>query len=447
MQFTSLSLKNFKLFDDHKIEFKPLTLLTGPNSSGKSSILGALTTILQTRSPHLFPFEIVPNGSNISLGAYRDIAKNHNTASNIAVGIELKRGKEVISLSGEYRYASRGNQTLLNELEYRSKENYLKVKWGGEHVGYTAEYSAFMDKDVLHILTKMIEEFKRKDLTTNNGKLSGEPRGLYEAVDGNIKTIKLKGKKPFELIKELEDTLGPSFAIRGLRSSIESLFEHVEYIGPIRSFPNRHYSSEDGGSRIDPFGGNACITLADWKDHHKDKYKQTVELLALLQVASKLDTKSSDDLIRIEVQPFNHSERVNFVDVGFGVSQVLPIIISDIALKKGGTLLINQPEVHLHPSSQAAFGNYFAERLAERNYVVETHSEYLITRLRLLVAQGKLKAENVNIVFIDSENKSARSRPKIFNISITKDGAFEGAPDNFFKTYFDDSFKLAMAGI
>lgn len=448
MQIKSLWLKNFKLFSDHKIELKPLTLLTGPNSSGKSTILGALTTILQTRSPHLFPFEIVPNGSNISLGAYRDIATNHNTASNIAIGLELKMGKEIVSINGEYRYASRGNQTLLNDLEYRSDKHYLKIQWEGEQSGYTAEYSASMDKDILKVLNKMVGEFSKSKLKV---KVAGESitkdtEGFYDAVDGKVRKIQLNGKKSFELIKELESTVGAGIAIQGLRSSIESIFENVEYIGPIRSFPSRHYSTEDGGNRIDPFGGNACITLADWKVHYKDRYKQVGELLALLQVASKLDTKSADDLIRIEVQPFNHSEKVNFVDVGFGVSQVLPIIISDIALKKGGTLLINQPEVHLHPSSQAAFGNYFAQRLVDRNYIVETHSEYLITRLRLLIAQGLLKPENVNIVFIDSEESGTR-KPKIYNISVTKEGAFEGAPDNFFKTYYDDSFRLAMAGL
>ncbi len=445
MQIKHLRLKNFKLFNDHQIDFKPLTLLTGPNSCGKSTLLGALTTILQTRSPHQFPFEFVPNGSNTSLGSYRDIATNHKTNANIAIGITLRDGKHEIDIDGEYRYASRGNQTLLNKLSFKSPENFLEVVWTGEQSGYQATYSAKADKALLGAVVNMIGDFA-KAVDPDATKVKDVLPEIFKVVDGEVRASPLTARKPSELLEELEKSIGPNFAIQELKRILTSFLSFADYIGPIRSFPSRHYLSEDGGSRIDPFGENACITLADWKSHYQDRYKQTINLLELLQVASKVETKTLDDLIRIEVQPFNHSEKVNFVDVGFGVSQVLPIVISDVAMKKGGTLLINQPEVHLHPSSQAAFGNYFVNRLPERNYIVETHSEYLITRLRLLVVQGALKPDDLNIIYIDSERSNEKS-PRIFNISVTKDGAFEGAPDGFFKTYYDDSFKLAMAGL
>lgn len=445
MQIKQLRLKNFKLFDNHVIDFKPLTLLTGPNSAGKSSILGALTTILQTSSPHLFPFEIVPNGLNISLGGYRDIATNHKTNANIGIGITFKIGKEEIAIDGEYRYASRGNQTLLNQLNYKSPMNYLQVVWGGELVGYQAEFSSKGDKEFMKLLAKMMGELSEA-MNPSDNKKNRPTANVFDAVDGKVRKVSLTSRKSFEILDELEKNIGTNFPIQEMRKNLSNLLSDTDYIGPIRSFPSRHYLPEDGRSRLDPFGENACVTLADWKSHYQDRYKQTIKLLALLQVASNVDAKILKDSIRMEVQPFNHSEKVNFADVGFGVSQVLPIVISDIALKKGSTLLINQPEVHLHPSSQAAFGNYFTERLSDRNYIVETHSEYLITRLRLLVVEEKLKAEDVNIVFIDSEKKHGKA-PTIFNISITKDGAFKGAPDNFFKTYYDDSFKLAMAGL
>lgn len=445
MRIKQLRLKNFKLFDNHHIDFKPLTLLTGPNSAGKSSILGALTTVLQTRSPHLFPFEIVPNGSNISLGGYRDIATKHKTNANIGIGLTLQDGKDEIEIQGEYRYASRGNQTLLNKLSFKSPENTLDVDWGGEQLGYQAKYSSKTDNELLKAVTKMMGSIA-KQINPKSPTSNKLPDDFMAFADGNVRSSQIVARKAFEILDELEKNIGANFSIQDLRRNLSTFLSNTDYIGPIRSFPSRHYSPEDGRSKLDPFGENACATLADWKVHFQDRYKLTLKLLTLLQVASNVDTKILKDSIRIEVQPFNHSEKVNFVDVGFGVSQVLPIIVSDIALKKGGTLLINQPEVHLHPSSQASFGNYFAERLADRNYIVETHSEYLITRLRLLVAEGKLKTENINIVFIDSEKNQGKS-PKIFNISITKDGAFKNAPDNFFKTYYDDSFKLAMAGL
>jgi predicted ATPase len=79
MIVSQLRLKNFKLFENQKFDFRQLTLLTGTNSPGKSTVHNALASILQTQAPHIFPFEIIPNGEKGSLGSYRDIAHGRNT--------------------------------------------------------------------------------------------------------------------------------------------------------------------------------------------------------------------------------------------------------------------------------------------------------------------------------------------------------------------------------
>ena len=160
----------------------------------------------------------------------------------------------------------------------------------------------------------------------------------------------------------------------------------------------------------------------------------------MLELAESLDVNSlKENLSEFLVQPFGHTEKVNIFDVGFGISQILPVIVADVDSHEGATILVNQPEVHLHPSCQASLANYFVERSASRNFIIETHSEYLINRLRLLIADGKFSAADVALYYIDGEVG------KIHEIALKKNGAIGGAPDEFFDTYSQDTFNLAMS--
>src|SRR6202007_2618510 len=90
----------------------------------------------------------------------------------------------------------------------------------------------------------------------------------------------------------------------------------------------------------------------------------------------------------------------NLVDVGYGVSQALPIIVDSILAPNDSVVLVQQPEVHLHPKAQAALGTFFGELTQESSkcFVIETHSDFLVDRVRLAVAKGSLKSENISIV-------------------------------------------------
>ncbi len=129
-------------------------------------------------------------------------------------------------------------------------------------------------------------------------------------------------------------------------------------------------------------------------------------------------------------------------DVGFGLSQFLPILVADIQLPDDSTLFIQQPESQLHPSVQANFGDYLTKRINEtqKNYVVETHSEYLLNRIRLNIVKGILKPEDLQVYFLESKEDDTA----VHKIQFTKDGRILGAPGNFFKTYYIDVMDIAM---
>ncbi|GAB4041499.1 AAA family ATPase [Spirosoma jeollabukense] len=132
-------------------------------------------------------------------------------------------------------------------------------------------------------------------------------------------------------------------------------------------------------------------------------------------------------------------------DTGFGVSQFLPIIVADFQLSNDSCLAISQPEIHLHPPIQASFGNYLAHQIkrTEKQYIVETHSEYLLNRIRLLLVTGELKPEDVQVLYF--ENDGVKS--VVHDVEFTTKGAIKGAPRVFFETYEMDVMDIAMNSI
>jgi predicted ATPase len=129
-------------------------------------------------------------------------------------------------------------------------------------------------------------------------------------------------------------------------------------------------------------------------------------------------------------------------DVGFGISQFLPVIVADLQLGSGSTLFVTQPEFHLHPSVQAEFGNYMVKRIknSDKNYVIETHSEYLLNRIRLAIVKGEIPKEDVSIYYFQNNGEETSTH----QLEFTRDGQILNAPEDFFKTYMIDVMDIAV---
>jgi predicted ATPase len=140
------------------------------------------------------------------------------------------------------------------------------------------------------------------------------------------------------------------------------------------------------------------------------------------------------------VKPPNSNVKASIVDVGFGVSQFIPIIIADLQLGKDSTLMISQPEIHLHPSIQAKFANYIQKKIQEgKRYIIETHSEYFLNRIRYLIVNGKLDTKDIKVQYFWKNRTFA-----INEIEFTKKGEIKNAPQDFFDTYQIDILNIAL---
>jgi predicted ATPase len=113
--------------------------------------------------------------------------------------------------------------------------------------------------------------------------------------------------------------------------------------------------------------------------------------------------------------------------VGYGVSQALPILVDTLQLSSA-LFLLQQPEVHLHPRAQAALGSFFAKRISKgKQFIIETHSDYLVDRIRMEIRRKQLKPEDVSLLYFERKKSSAT----IHNINLDSNGAIVDPPPGY----------------
>jgi predicted ATPase len=134
------------------------------------------------------------------------------------------------------------------------------------------------------------------------------------------------------------------------------------------------------------------------------------------------------------------SRESNIVDVGYGVSQVLPIVAECISVGDGTRILMQQPEVHLHPRAQAALGNLISilSNRKKQHYVIETHSDYLIDRIRYETIRKSIKSKDVGIIYLEKE----KTDTKVFQIGLDSDGNVMNAPESYREFFIREQFRL-----
>jgi len=136
---------------------------------------------------------------------------------------------------------------------------------------------------------------------------------------------------------------------------------------------------------------------------------------------------------------------VNLADIGFGASQLLPIIVEGFMRKKGSLLLIEQPEIHLHPRLQAMLADLFIDIVNDgKQVIVETHSEHILLRLQRRVAENKLSYKDIAIYYFEPSEEGT----KIMHVEMNEDGTLKTWPEGFFEEDLEESYLLlkALAG-
>ena len=148
--------------------------------------------------------------------------------------------------------------------------------------------------------------------------------------------------------------------------------------------------------------------------------------------------KQTSDPFQLQVKAHSGTP-ANIMDVGYGVSQSLPILV-DICSHTDALFLLQQPEVHLHPRAQAELATVFAASVQENgnSFMIETHSDHIVDRMRILVRQGEIPAEDVSILYFEPVKNAVR----IHNIEVDDDGNLENAPPGYRDFFLRESDRL-----
>lgn len=424
--------------DTGDVEIRPLTFLVGPNSSGKSSLMHLLLMLRQTVESIERPNAIVANGGWIRCGAYPEYVFNRETDREIEFTVQFSQRRDK-SLTGvlELR-ATLGYDPKTTEVRIQS----MLVHHDLERVPDTRETSKKLTK---HSFRQKISYSKKTNLYNLSAKIATD---VFRA--NNVRPIKF-----YSYDLPLPKTLPNKFTTRHiarlttvqqLARIVELNFQRIDYLGPLREPPKPVYiSSGRSPQSVGIRGENAIDAL--WYSKRLGKTKHSNDLLKTTRGwIRKFGFGQNIRLIRDKTATSFHVQikdqylgtELNISNMGFGASQTLPIIIQCFYAPPDSTLIIEQPEIHLHPAAQATLGDLFidAARNAGTNFVIETHSEHLLARIRRRIAESKLDWKDVAIYYFDPTTEGTKISP----IKINEHGQLEDFPTGFFEEGLNEAF-------
>lgn len=446
MLFKSLALKNFKCFEEVEVEFAPITLLTGANSSGKSSLIYSLLAMLQTEQ---FPLYLSPNGKYVNMGSFKEMVFRGDISKTIQIDMIAKNEYDMGYPFADIHFKTKWNSDKKSKLPYiyqfdakigNGKYEFKKISDGQYQFSYKFDHFWGNDYDQKFYETAINSSIFRKNFTKHNNLLiDNKSISINEITFNSFPEF----KKFISDIDDFNTSLNDSI-LEYIEDSTNMLDNWFNYLGSFRLPPERtYYQKAKAQEKVGVNGEGYIDQIIEWEETNPEKFKELNEIMAELELIQSIQSeKMKGGRFELTVKTKENSTSASLTDVGFGISQFLPLIVADLQLPETSCLALSQPEIHLHPKIQALFGNYLAKQINKsgKQYIVETHSEYLLNRIRLLLVKGELRPEDVRVYYF--ENDGIKS--VVHNVEFTTDGQIKGAPDGFFDTYGMDVMDIAL---
>ncbi|MEO1821498.1 DUF3696 domain-containing protein [Dehalococcoides mccartyi] len=442
-----LVLKNYRAFKEIDIPLTKINIFLGTNNSGKSSILSSLNLLSQTLESSDRNACLLLNGKNEELGTYLETVHLRDIQSEIDIKLEFDVDAE--EELNKYVYE---DDKGINKLEFDIRFHYRKQRRAivVSKIGYKTthinnEESTFKMRISSKYSKYIIEKVTMlgKDMTIVNSKTAIVD--LHHFIPTIIPS-RLFNKRKNKNSKYYREIF---MYLLSCQSIILDSLSHLHFIGPFRIAPERTYSySGESPSSVGVHGEKSVdILVSDNSKRGRLTNNLRTKIAKWLKnagIADDLEIKPlSDRHYEILVKNAFSKEFSNIADVGYGVSQVLPILVAGYQLPKHSILSIAEPEIHLHPKAQAELGSFlFDVQKRGVQLFVETHSEYLLLRLQQFVARGELKPEDVNVfyTYFDQTTKTK----EIKRIPLGENGYYTSEwPEGFFPQKLEEARKLA----
>ncbi len=384
-----------------------VTLLLGPNSSGKSSVIKALLGLKQTASPSNENEVFSAQGEYVDLGVYKDYVSDHDIKKKLKIALKIREsldpfGRRVerdlqIEFSFGHDFAT--EQARLLEIVVREQSEdaapLISLIKKQTRDSFLLTISESLGNQLLS------ELFDTKDHPQSAALLAVWKNGLSvlagDRYQFTLEATKVKSEKTKDYLRALPVSL----LTRLVSSVLRGLDRDFFYTGPLRRSPSRSYGRTAHLLSVGPAGEHTPSVLANLKSRAaKERSKERPQSKRLDQLnkwveaifpGCHIESKAVEELVRLEIVRSDGGREV-ISDVGFGISQVLPILVQAAVMPADTTLLIEQPELHLHPSAQTKFAEVIADASnSGRRFLIETHSEHFVRGLQLAVSNGSAK--------------------------------------------------------
>lgn len=475
---TNITLSKFKAFLDlPALELRPITILCGTNSCGKSSILQSILLAKQTAEGEAPQQKLLLNGRYAHLGTFDNIIHGKEPKGSVTLKFNFSfdrtsPGKSKRGAMPLFFYirdlfprhiVDHNTNTCIGSISITYKAMDRPLHPGATCAIERYEFSVALKKEngeiqdgaKFTINATAPEKFMIEWERVPNRYSISHKAGSEELTSGktfgrvtfsNLAPVNIEAQRGDD--EDAQPLRLPAFHRISLIT--QHIFAGVTYIGPLRDEPARRYIFDNEVLEIGSKGENAAYLLLNEESDIVDGHYITsndersflpipprplgeITRIWLSKMGiNKFGPELSKDIVHLNLESnASQGTTVSIADVGFGVSQIFPIILEGVRMPRGGTLLLEQPEIHLHPKLQMELGDFFIS-LAHggRNIIAETHSDHLINRLVRRIIEdetGKL-AKLINIYFISNTEIGSIATP----IEVSPTRGITNWPVDFF---------------
>jgi len=496
----AIELENFKPFGSRQVvPLSDITLLYGPNSGGKSSIIQALMVMKQTvaakQSSLAAPLHCT--GGSADLGSFMSLLHRHDSSRTLRLGFEFDdfdphgptRPHAPAIIRDSYRAgAPPGSAESSSSYLFAAQRIYDPGRGfdstivrrrshavsdgAGDRARRTWRFTdaASAESLIRHIhraghTSVQVGEYDYEEEPVDDSLvnwLTAAPnRFLQIGVEEPLGGWRIDAQRgASEYLKRLIYTPDPvGYPGQSMENSLERLLSRVLWLGPLRAYPARHYTLRTDNSGLVGVAGEQTLeVVASGGEPLAQRLHQHLSSLEIPYTVSieKLSSKVADDLVMLVLRDLRTGTPVSSADVGFGISQLLPILVQG-SVAHTSILCVEQPEIHLHPRLQASLGDFFIDTLTAKEpfvsrgiaasfipennrnqWIIETHSEALMLRLQRRIREGVIPAEAVSVVYVDPRGSEGST---VIPLRLDDHGDFiDEWPGGFFEESYREIF-------
>ena len=419
---TELSAQNFKSWQSTgALQFAPLTGFFGANNSGKTSILQLLLLLKQTvEQPSEWnePLYFGDGESPVNLGNFDTVI--HQREQDLSLSISVSWESSIGADIDKY--------IRLHDVKLPSDVTIQRLSRGYQNLPDEISFST-------NIARSVVNSFHYE---TNQYGLNVRPSNPFRC---------------YGLCTPLANTRGIfSRLFSRLEEDFKNLFSRIHYLGPRRDDPRHDYSwgeshPKDVGRRGEKMISALLSSRVKFRstDERIMKWLQRLELIDSYVLNPTSDTNQIYEFL---VQQYKDGPQVGLTDVGFGVSQVLPVLTLCYYAPEGSILILEQPEAHLHPKAQSELADVLIDVVKNRKVqiILESHSEHLLLRLMRRIAEGEECEEGISVDqtafhFCEINNGSSTAE----QLKVDEYGNISNWPKDFFGDEMGDVVKKTQA--